>query len=147
MQRKSLLILVFALLAGCSSGRDESLTTQVVTLPDGAKITAEIKATPEEKARGMMYRESNPVDRGMLFLNPIPAKEPYWMGNCHFPLDIIWMDENHRVQEISANTPPCPAANASCASYGGHYLASYVLEVNGGEGAKHGVVVGATINF
>jgi uncharacterized membrane protein (UPF0127 family) len=67
------------------------------------------------------------------------------MKNCNFPLDILFMDSAHRVVEIAASAPPCTAE--PCATFGGHLPYQYVLEINGGDGAKHGVREGVKIEF
>ena len=142
-------LLLASALAGCGYSTDATtlLTTEDVQLPDGAHIRAEVKRTGSEKARGMMYRGSLPRDQGMLFLNARPERAAYWMANCRFALDIIWMDEGRRVVEISADTPPCPSGGNDCPSFGGHKPAQYVLELNGGEARKHGLRVGSSLNF
>src|SRR5436305_13604417 len=138
---RALPILLLVTFTGCGYSRHatELLTTEDVQLPDGAHIRAEVKRSPSEKARGMMYRDSLPRDQGMLFLNAQPERSAYWMANCRFPLDIIWMNPARQVVEISPSTPPCPSGGNDCPSYGGHEPAWYVLELNGGEAQKHGV--------
>ncbi len=97
--------------------------------------------------RGMMYRSELPAGRGMLFVHGESGRYPYWMANCRIPLDIIWMDGNHKVVEISANTPPCPSGRRDCPTYGGHASAIFVLELGGGEAARHRVTTSSTIQF
>jgi uncharacterized protein len=137
--------------AGCDrpTTLDEFLT-QDVTLPDGKRIRAEVMRDPVEMMRGMMFRDSLAPDRGMLFIHGEPGKYPYWMYQVRIPLDIVWMDLNHRIVEISANTPPCnvPKDKAStCPTYGGHEKAIFVLELGGGIAAKHGLRVGQSLSF
>ena len=136
-------------LAGCGYSTDATglLTTEDIQLPDGAHIRAEVKRSASEKTRGMMYRDSLPRDKGMLFLNAQPERSAYWMANCRFPLDIIWISAERRVVEISAETPPCPGGGYDCPSFGGHEPAQYVLELNAGEAQKHAVRVGSTLTF
>ena len=134
---------------GCSSSGnvDAVLNTEDVTLPDGARIHAEVKRSSAEKAKGMMYRDSLPRDQGMLFLNGRPERAAYWMANCKIPLDIIWLGERRQVVEISADTPPCPSGGRDCPAFGGHEAAQYVLELNGGEAKRHNVTVGSVLQF
>jgi uncharacterized membrane protein (UPF0127 family) len=121
--------------------------TRNVTLPDGTAILAEVEIKPEDMARGMMYRDSIAPDRGMLFVHAETGEYPYWMANCKFPLDIIWMDSAHKVVEISAKTPPCPQGGNDCPNYGGHAPAQFVLELGGGQAARHAITVGSAIHF
>ena len=53
----------------------------------------------------------------MLFIHDRPGRYPYWMYHCKIGLDIIWMDPNHRIVEMSADTPPCKGLAKSCPSY------------------------------
>jgi len=138
-------------LAGCGgsgpAGAQTSLNTRTVTLPDGFEVATELKVTPEDMARGMMYRDKLAGGRGMLFIHSQPGRNPYWMANCIIPLDIIWMDSDHKVVEISPSTPPCPAGGNSCPTYGGNAVSQYVLELGGGEAAKHQVRDGSLVRF
>ena len=145
---RTILFLAVALgSTSCGAGPEGNVdvTARKVTLPDGTVITAETRLTPQEQAAGLMYRTELPRDRGMLFLNTQTVTGPYWMKNCKFPLDIIFMSSDHRVVEIAANAPPCTAE--PCPTFGGHAPYQYVLEINGGDAAKHGVKEGTTLGF
>lgn len=140
--------LVF-LMVGCENSSSDVAFRSVtqVTLPDGTEINAEVKITPAEMEKGMMYRDSLPAGQGMLFVHRAPGQYPYWMANCKFPLDIIWMNPSHDVVEISARTPPCPAGGSDCPTFGGHETAQYVLELGGGEAGKHQIKQGSNLKF
>lgn len=120
---------------------------QSVQLPDGTRISAETKLTPEGQAQGMMFRTSLPEDQGMLFIHGTVEKRGYWMFQCEIPLDIIWMDRNRRIVEISASTPPCREAAEKCPSYGGSVPSLFVLELAAGMAKKHSLKVGDTLRF
>ncbi len=144
-----LLLLVLAL-SGCGS-EDEAgpdvLHTRVITLPDGKKIRAEVEMTEIEMRKGMMFRDSLPRGHGMLFIHNAPGLYPYWMHHCKIPLDMLWMDTEHRIVEISADTPPCEDDAGKCPNYGGHEQAQYVLELAGGEAKRLGLKLGQTLQF
>lgn len=119
-----------------------------VTLPDGFVVQAELKTTPEDRARGMMFRPTIPEGRGMLFIFPTMERQSFWMYNTLVALDIIWLDDNKQVVEISSDTPPCRSVDArACPSYGGTNPSVYVLELGAGQAVKHGVRVGSTLEF
>jgi hypothetical protein len=70
------------------------------------------------------------------------------MFQTRIPLDIIWLDEDRRVVEISAHTPPCGNSDpGNCPNYGGQVPSKYVLELAAGEGEAHGIDVGDQILF
>ncbi len=143
------IFLAAALLSGCGEKplNMAGLNTRTVILPDGARIQAEVKLTAPEMARGMMFRDSLPQDRGMLFVHNPPGQFAYWMYQCKFPLDIIWMDSKHGIVEIAAGVPPCQSKPADCPSYGGHRTAQFVLEIGGGEARRHGLREGLELSF
>jgi uncharacterized membrane protein (UPF0127 family) len=60
---------------------------------------------------------------------------------------MIWMDTNHRIVEISADTPPCKTKASLCPNYGGHETAQFVLELGGGEARRSGLGLGQTLEF
>jgi uncharacterized membrane protein (UPF0127 family) len=148
-------LLILSVLAGvlildaCSSQESATtaLNTRAVTLPDGFTVAAEVAVSGPAMEKGMMYRTELAAGSGMLFVHGQPGRYPYWMANCKIALDIIWMDAGHKVVEISANTPPCPAGGADCPTYGGHAVAMYGLEVAAGEASKHRVEVGSVLRF
>jgi uncharacterized membrane protein (UPF0127 family) len=119
MVAMALAAVVLELACGGSKGIDSALNTRELTLPNGIKIQCEVMIRPEDQARGMMYRDELPPDRGMLFLHFQPGNRPYWMHNVKIPLDIIWLDATNRIVEISANTPPCLKPPEQCPGYGG----------------------------
>jgi len=63
--------------------------------------------TAEERSRGLMFRKSLPQNQGMLFLFDKSGQHRFWMKNMNFPLDIIWIDQEKRVAQISKNVQPC----------------------------------------
>ena len=140
----------FFVLCGCSSKPVEvdGLNTREITFPNGKTVIAETRVQAVDQMLGMMFRDSLPKDRGMLFIDRTEEKVSYWMYQVRIPLDIIWMDRQKRIVEISANTPPCPSKSArECPSYGGHENARYVLELAGGGAALYELKVGDTLNF
>ena len=138
-------LLLFTACANTPPAADVDITARKVTLPDGAVVTAEVRITPRQQAYGMMFRTELAHDRGMLFVNTQPMTGAYWMKNCNFPLDIVFIDPSHRVVEIAANAPPC--RQDPCPNFGGHSPYQYVLEINGGDAAKHGLQEGARLEF
>lgn len=137
-----------AWLTGCAK-EDPSTNINLtpVKFPNGTQVIAESLHGDFEMARGMMFRTSLPADRGMLFVHPKEDKYQYWMFQTKIPLDIIWMDREHKIVEISPNTPPCAGAAADCPKYGGNQPSNFVLEVNAGVAAKNNLKPGDFIDF
>jgi uncharacterized protein len=119
----------------------------LVMLPDGSTVHVELAKTNAEREYGLMGRTSLPQGRGMLFIHDRPGQYPYWMYHCKIGLDILWMDEGHRIVEMSADTPPCKGKASTCVSYGGHETSVYVLELPVGSIKTHHLAMGQVVNF
>jgi uncharacterized membrane protein (UPF0127 family) len=144
------LLLTVLTWSGCDSSPDacpDVLKARIVTLPAGQKICAEMEVTPQDMQKGMMFRDSLPRGHGMLFIHDAPGLYPYWMFQCKIPLDMLWMDPQHKIVEISAGTPPCRDAADKCPNYGGHQQAQFVLELGGGEAQRLGLKLGQSLDF
>ena len=116
-----------------------------VILPDGYAIAVEVAADDETRAQGLMYRDQLREGTGMLFFFTTTAEYPFWMKNTLIALDMIWIDENHKVVHVEPNVPPCKAD--PCPNYPPNAPARYVLELAGGMAAKHRVTAGSTLRF
>jgi uncharacterized membrane protein (UPF0127 family) len=110
-----------------------------------ATILLEVARTPQERARGLMFRPTLPDDRGMLF--PADPSRPIrmWMKNVPVPLDLIFICEG-RVVALAEQVPPC--VEASCPSYGPFKRAvDQVLELRAGRAAELGLRAGDPIRI
>ena len=138
---------LFAAGCGTSNITDELNLTQV-TFPNGVKINAETMRRELELMRGLMFRESLPPNRGMLFIHPAEDTYRYWMYQTKIPLDLIWMDRDRHIVEMSLDTPPCTSGSAKdCPNFGGKFKSKYVLEVNAGIARKNALKTGDTLDF
>ncbi len=89
-----------------------------------------------------MYRKHLEPDRGMLFLMPREEIQSFWMRNTYIPLDMIFIDSELRVVNVAADTTPLTDGN-----YRSIRPAHYVVEVNAGWAAEHGVTEGTRVEF
>ena len=128
MEKQGLILLL--LLVSCSTP---------VVMFDNASFDVEIAQTNEERAKGLMFRESMPENRGMLFIFDADAPRAFWMKNTLIPLDMVFIDENMTVVDV-LTAEPCKAD--PCPSYKSH--GKYVLEINAGLAEKYGVKSGAS---
>jgi uncharacterized membrane protein (UPF0127 family) len=125
----------------------EDYGTRDVTLPGGELIHAELASTQAQVQKGLMFRTSLAPDRGMLFLFSKEDSLKFWMFQTLIPLDIIWMDPDKKIVEMSADTPPCKTEAAQCPEYGGSQPSLFVLELPAGSVAKYHLRTGQTIRF
>jgi uncharacterized membrane protein (UPF0127 family) len=118
-----------------------------VVLPSGAVVTVEVAVTDQERAQGLMFRESMPKDAGMVFLFDGLEIRPFWMKNCHFPLDMIYATKDGTVVDVLKNVPPCAPDPAPCEGVTPKAKADTVLEVNAGVADAQGAVPGVKLKF
>lgn len=109
----------------------------------GQPILVELALDGYAQAKGLMYRESMPEDRGMLFMFPATQPLSFWMKNTLIPLDIIYIAENGEIVDI-VTAEPCKSAH--CPSYPSKAPGKYVLELNGGMAEKLGLQAGDNLN-
>ena len=128
-----LCVLLFTTFAACAYAEPE------VEI-GGRTFKVEIADAPQKQALGLMFRDSMPADRGMLFIFPNEAPRSFWMKNTRIPLDILYFDKNLKLVSLSADTPPCRIRR--CPSYPSLAPAKYVLELNAGAASELGVGLG-----
>jgi len=106
------------------------------------EIDIEIADTPDTRTQGLMWRKSMEDDQGMLFIMEDNEPQSFWMLNTYISLDIIYVNENKEIVSIRANTTP-----QSTDSVPSGAPAKYVVEVNAGYAAEHGLEVGDRIDW
>ena len=99
-------------------------------------VIAEVAATSDERAEGLMYREEVPDGTGMLFVFRDNQVRSFWMANTYVPLDIAYMDPSFRVVDIVAMEPLVTESYPSAAP------SMYGLEVRQGWFAEQDIRVG-----
>jgi uncharacterized protein len=114
-------------------------------LPSGKQLRAELMLTNEERALGVMFRDSLPRDRALLFVFEEAAFESFWMKNCRFPIDMVWLDSERHVVHVAESAPPCK--RDPCPSYRPLRRALYVVEMNAGQARREKVRIGSVIEF
>lgn len=114
------------------------------TAADGkdVAVTVEVVRQEEELRRGLMYRRHLDPDAGMLFMMGEESVHTFWMKNTYIPLDMIFIGSDMTVAGVTANAKPL---TEDLDSVGKPSL--YVLEVNGGWAAAHGVGAGTKVSF
>lgn len=105
-------------------------------------ITVEWAITEAEHERGLMFRTSMPLDRGMIFVFDKEAPVAFWMHNTPLPLDMIFIAGDGTVKRIEKRAKP----NSDTIIPSGAPV-SYVLEVNGGVSDKMGLAVGDRVEI
>lgn len=105
-----------------------------------ATFQVEWARTPEERRRGLMFRQHLPEGRGMLF-DQAPGRAEFWMKNTLITLDLLYFDADGTLLEIVPGVPPC--RQPDCPTYPSQSTAiRYILEINGGLADRLGIKLG-----
>jgi uncharacterized protein len=97
----------------------------------------EVMRTDAERAKGLMFRQFLPQDRGMLF--DFIREEPVsmWMRNTYIPLDMLFIRSDGTVARVHERAQPLDETTISSGA-----PVRYVLEINGGAAARLGLKAG-----
>ena len=99
-------------------------------------IRAQVAATPEQRATGLMHRREMAQHEGMLFVFEQPSVQCFWMKNTLLPLSIAFVADDGTVVNIHEMKPQTLDSHCS------DKPVRYVLEMNQGWFAKRGVKTG-----
>ncbi len=105
-------------------------------------VDVEVVSTPAKIEKGLMYREHLGLDSGMLFLMGKEKDWTFWMHNTLIPLDIIFIRKDMTIAGIAANAEPRTDTLRKVGE-----PSTFVLEVNGGYCASHGVAAQQKVRF
>ncbi|WP_414900065.1 DUF192 domain-containing protein [Sphingomonas flavalba] len=144
------MLLVPLVLAGCD--RPQATDTTVAPAADSLTVTTaagtarrfsvEIARTPDEQARGLMFRTTLPADHGMLFPMAPPRPASFWMKDTPLSLDIIFIRPDRTIAAIAADTVPYSLEPLES----GEPVAA-VLEIGGGRAAALGIAAGDRVDW
>jgi uncharacterized protein len=104
-------------------------------------LNAEVADTPQASENGLMFRDSLPENRGMLFVFEHPKAASFWMRNTKIPLSIAYIDSTGKILEIKSLKPLDETAVPSASD-----RVAFALEVNEGWFGRHGISPGAQID-
>jgi uncharacterized protein len=150
----SLLILLLA--AGCAPAPARSADNAAVAASAEARLVpldirtakgvlhyrVEVATTPQQQARGLMYRTSLPPRGGMIFpMNP-PRFASFWMKNTYIPLDLIFIRADGTIERIAANAVP-----EDLTPIESREPVAAVLEIVGGGAAANGIAEGDKVSW
>jgi uncharacterized membrane protein (UPF0127 family) len=102
-------------------------------------IQAQVAQTPEQRATGLMFRQTMPTNEGMLFVFEQPAKQCFWMKNTFLPLSTAFIADDGTIVNIEDMKPQTLDSHCSAQPV------RYVLEMNQGWFAKRGIKPGSKL--
>ena len=105
-------------------------------------MEVELARSPEEQARGLMFRERLAPGTGMLFLFEETTDRAFWMKNTLIPLDMLFIDAAGTVVGLVENAQPL-----TLSPRGVGRPSREVLEVAGGFAAERGIRPGDRVRY
>jgi uncharacterized membrane protein (UPF0127 family) len=124
----------------CAAPAAAACRDDVVDLrgPGGmARFTVEIADEPEERARGLMFREDMPDSHGMLFVFDPVQPVSFWMRNTPMSLDLLFVNADGTVRRVTEDAVPFSEETMPS---GGPVRA--VLEIKAGMAERYGLEEG-----
>ena len=113
-------------------------------IADGKKVKHTFEVwladSPQRQAQGLMFVRALPDLRGMLFVHESPKPISMWMKNTYIPLDMVFIDEHGRIQQIVEHATP-----HSLDIIRSNEPALAVLEIAGGEAKRLGLRAGQRV--
>ena len=106
---------------------------------EGATLDVYVARNKADRALGLMHRRDMPQNEGMLFICDAPDEQRFWMKDTPLPLSIAFIEDDGTICRIADLQPNCLAAECS------GQPVRYILEVNQGWFAEHGIGPGTRV--
>ncbi len=132
---------VLALLLGAAAqAQDAPQKLATIQLSAGMHlIQAQLARTPDERSIGLMFRQTMPVNEGMLFAFELPGQQCFWMKNTLLPLSAAFVADDGSIVNIEDMKPQTLDSHCSAKPV------RFVLEMNQGWFAKRGLKAGSKL--
>lgn len=100
------------------------------------RFSIEVADDPQQRQRGLMFRQSMGDDHGMLFVFAESGRQSFWMKDTPMALDLLFVADDGTVRAIArgepySTEPISPDVNAR-----------FVLELKAGTAQEAGIAVG-----
>lgn len=139
-----LLVLAFVLAAPLVIGFGLiNLSDHKAVVINGQTICVEVVRSNQDKTKGLSGREELAEDAGMLFVYGQAGEYGFWMRDMNFAIDIIWIDSDRRVVDITSDVDPDTYPEV----FRSDEPAQYILEVNAGYARQHNIEVGQNVKL
>ncbi len=135
-----LVVWITAWAAPTSVAQTAAQSLPTLTLNAGIhNITVEVAQTDEQRAAGLMFRQTMPANHGMLFAFEHAGQQCFWMKNTLLPLDIAFVADDGTIVNLDRMKPQTLDAHCSTGPV------RFVLEMNEGWFAKRGIAAGVKL--
>lgn len=131
---------LLAVAATASLAQQPQLNLPRVKLSAGLhQIDAQVASTPEQRAKGLMWRRDMPLHEGMLFVFEQPSVQCFWMMNTPSPLTAAFVADDGTIVNLADMKPLSTESHCSARPV------RFVLEMNQGWFEKKGLRAGARL--
>jgi len=115
-----------------------------ITRADGTTFSFDVEVARDdtEKAYGLMFVHSMPVQAGMIFPFEPPREVAFWMKNTYISLDLLFVGVDHKIGHIATNATPLGVV-----AIPSEIPVSSVIELNAGQVAQKGFAVGDKVDY
>jgi len=118
--------------------------TTKICFEDNICFDVWIARTNLERERGLMNVESLEENQGMLFVFSAQGNHTFWMKNTLIPLDMVWLNSDLEVVDISRAVP---CKQDPCTIYSSKKPVMYVLEISGDLSDKFQILEGNVLTI
>lgn len=73
---------------------------------NGKEISVEVASTDKKRMAGLSKYSGIPENQGMLFVFDSIGIFSIWMKDMQFPIDIIWIDKDYKIVDLTENVGP-----------------------------------------
>ena len=103
---------------------------------------AELAQSPQDQAKGLMFRTQLGPDEAMLFPFDPPKRASFWMRNTVIPLDLLFIAPDGRVTNVAAQAKPYDESKLQSVG-----VVKAVLEIPGGRAKELGLTAGDVVGW
>ncbi len=107
------------------------------------RLSVEVAATESARQKGLSGRTCIETNEGMFFIFNHLDEYSFWMKDMKFPIDIVWIDSDHKVVTVKPNVSPATYPR----SFVSARPAQYVLELQAGRSQSLDIQEGTKVNF
>jgi uncharacterized membrane protein (UPF0127 family) len=107
------------------------------------KLTIQEANTEQAREKGLGGQSCIPANQAMLFTYSRPGYYQFWMKGMKFPIDIIWINSDKKVIQVSSNISP----NTFPETFASDQPAQYILETKANQAGKLHITRGTSLEF
>ena len=139
---------IFGILVFFSAGAFAEQTFPKKKIQVGSEIfEVEVAQTPQQLARGLMFRPRLAENEGMLFIFEDEQTRSFWMKNTLIDLSIGFFDKNQTLVDVQEMKSGKGVPDSALKSYLSVKPAKYALEMNTGWFDKKKIKIGTKLRI